>query len=105
MLVTTPAVPVLCGRCGRWVLTGHAEGLRARLDPVSLSQPHQVLAILLRIPLYRLTRLGPVYLDESRIKSAHEYPVHPGHRHDIQWPVTTSYIPRQPLPLSDTPPF
>lgn len=65
-LVTTPATAALC-RCGALILTGHAEGLRATVDPHPLTAAGHTAALLAGRWTYRLTRTGLVHLDATRI--------------------------------------
>lgn len=53
--VTTAAIPAICRHCRALTLTGHAEGIRATVDPVSLSTTGRAAAILDRRTTYALT--------------------------------------------------
>jgi hypothetical protein len=59
-LITTPATPALCHDCHALTLTGHAEGIRAVVDPVTLSTPGRLAAILAGRVLYALDAEGLV---------------------------------------------
>lgn len=66
-LVTTPVKPAIHARCGATVLTGHAEGLRARVDLVPLNRAGEIHALIAGLQTYTLTRLGLVHRDAGRI--------------------------------------
>lgn len=106
-LVTTPPVARQCERCGAWVLTGLAEGLRAVVDLATLTLPQQVHAMLLGTPLYWVTRTGLVHVDQSRARANDRHQVAPEHRHFIAWPhgQTGDPAPYGSTPPSDQPPY
>ena len=66
-LVTTPAVAGTCPRCRCVILTGLAEGLRARVDPTALDPTAEVTALLAGRWTYTLTAGGLVHRDAGRI--------------------------------------
>jgi hypothetical protein len=72
-LITTPAIPALCRRCGALTLTGHAEGVRATVDPIALSVAGRLAAILDSRTLYALDIDGLV----ERTAWRQTYPVAP----------------------------
>ncbi len=65
-MITTPATVARC-RCGATVLTGHAEGLRATVDPIPLNKSGHIAAILDDRRVFVLLRDGLTYLDSFRI--------------------------------------
>jgi len=72
-LITTPPIPALCRRCGALTLTGHAEGVRATVDPIALSTTGRLAAILDSRTLYALDIDGLV----ERTAWRQTYPVAP----------------------------
>lgn len=105
-LITTSPVVNLCERCGQIVLTGHAEGLRAKVDPTPLDRVQQVLAAVGGLQLYRLHRLGLVHIDQSRAQSAHRWVIVPQHTHFVKWEARSSQPVTTPEVVStDHPPF
>lgn len=71
-LITTKPIPALC-RCGALTLTGHAEGIHATVDPIALSTPGRLAAILTGRILYALDVDGLV----ERTSWRQRYPVAP----------------------------
>lgn len=67
-LITTPVTAELHPRCGTLVLTGHAEGLRARVDTAALNPYGEAMAILAGERTYSLTVAGLVHRDPNRIR-------------------------------------
>jgi hypothetical protein len=86
-LYTSPVTVTTCPRCRRLLLTGIAEGLRARVDPTPINRAGLIAAILANRPAYRLTRSGLVHLDQERIKSR-----------TIDGPTVTTHKCAQPIP-------
>src|SRR5688500_14484681 len=66
-LATTNAKPTTHPRCGAVVLTGHAEGLHARVDLTPLNRAGEIAAICAGLQTYTLTRSGLVHRDTTRI--------------------------------------
>ncbi|NBE80336.1 hypothetical protein [Micromonospora rubida] len=66
-LITTPVKPGIHARCGATVLTGHAEGLRARVDLVPLNRAGEIHVLCAGLNTYTLTRDGLVHRDAGRI--------------------------------------
>jgi hypothetical protein len=58
--ITTKPIPATCRRCAALTLTGHAEGIRATVDPIALSTPGRLAAILAGRVLYALDTDGLV---------------------------------------------
>lgn len=70
-LITTPVTAAIHARCGALVLTGHAEGLHARVDTAALNTAGEIAAICDRLATYSLTRTGLVHRDPGRIRGGH----------------------------------
>jgi hypothetical protein len=89
-LITTPATIGHCPRCGALVLTGLAEGIRARVDPAPLNRAGHIAAIHARLTTYTLTRTGLVAMDANRIGSQRiRGPTLPQHRCGNSWLPTS----------------
>jgi hypothetical protein len=86
-LQTTPVAVTGCPRCRQPILTGVAEGIRARVDPVAINHTGLIAAILAGRDVYRLTRAGLVLLDQDRIKSQ-----------SIHGPMVTAHKCGHPIP-------
>src|SRR3954464_8100562 len=86
-MITTKVTVAACPRCKQPTLTGYAEGIRARVDPVAISRAGLIAAILSGHPTYRLTRVGLVELDADRINSQF-----------IRGPMVTAHRCGQPPP-------
>lgn len=86
-LHTSPVAATICPRCQAPILTGWAEGLRARVDPVAINRAGLITAILTSRPTYRLTRGGLVHLDQDRIGSR-----------SIHGPMVATHRCGQPIP-------
>lgn len=52
--VTTAAIPATCRPCQALTLTGHAEGIRATVDPIALTHAGRAAAILAGRTTYAL---------------------------------------------------
>jgi hypothetical protein len=79
--------------------------MHTEVDIVALALNQQLWAILRGIQLYKLTRVGLLHLDQSRIQDP-EGARYPEHRCEIRWPIQPvpslpAYIP----PNSDIPPY
>ncbi|PWR08596.1 hypothetical protein DKT68_15390 [Micromonospora acroterricola] len=66
-LITTTVKVDTHLRCGAPVLTGHAEGLLARVDLTPLNQTGEIHALCAGLQTYTLTRLGLVHRNACRI--------------------------------------
>lgn len=79
-------VPVIrpCRRCGVWLAAGLAEGIHSEAEIGPVDPGQQIQAILMRIPLYNLSRTGLVELDQSRLQ-APRGAIYPGHRCGVVW--------------------
>ncbi|MFD6770620.1 hypothetical protein ACFWC6_30855 [Micromonospora chalcea] len=66
-LVTTAVKVAAHPRCGATVLTGHAEGLFARVDLTPLNRDGEIHALCAGLQTYTLTRTGLVHRDAGRI--------------------------------------
>lgn len=66
-LITTRVTPDIHAMCGALILTGHAEGLTARVDLTALNTAGEIAAICDRLPTYTLLRSGLVHRDPGRI--------------------------------------
>jgi hypothetical protein len=86
-MITTKVIVDTCVRCKQPVLTGYAEGIRARVDLVAINRAGLIAAILAGHPTYRLTRVGLVELDADRINSR-----------TISGPMVTAHRCGQPPP-------
>lgn len=86
-MITTTVTGIICGRCRQPLLTGYAEGLRARVDPVAINRAGLIAAILAGRWTYRLTRTGLVHLDQDRIPST-----------TIRGPMVTTHKCGHPIP-------
>lgn len=102
--ITTIPVIRPCRACGVWLAAGIAEGLHSQADLIGLDLGQQIQAIVMRIPLYCLTRTGLVEMDQSRLKAPPGV-VYPGHRCDVRWQPKTGLSVLNPQPKSDTIPF
>lgn len=70
-------------RCGAPVLTGHAEGLLARVDLTPLNRAGEIHTLVAGLQTYTLSRTGLVHRDADRIGGdslADLGPVLPEHR-------------------------
>jgi hypothetical protein len=102
--ISTPPKLIQCHRCAAWILTGTAEGLRARVDPVKLSATEQLLAHLGGLELYRLDRFGLWRVDQDRIRSAHLWVIVPQHRCGVRWSPKETRLSERATEV-DTPPY
>jgi hypothetical protein len=84
-MITEPA-EVALHRCGAMILTGTAEGLPAKADPIALNSAGHVAAILGGHEVYRLTNSGLVHIDSTRIMAAIHGPLLPDHKCGRVWP-------------------
>lgn len=66
-LITTSVTAAIHPRCGATVLTGHAEGLLARVDLTPLNRGGEIHALCAGLQTYTLTRTGLVHRDATRI--------------------------------------
>ncbi|MEU5946288.1 hypothetical protein ABZ793_12090 [Micromonospora sp. NPDC047465] len=66
-LITTAIKVTTHPRCGAPVLTGHAEGLLARVDLIPLNRAGEIHALVAGLQTYTLTRLGLIHRDAGRI--------------------------------------
>lgn len=82
--ITTVPVIRPCRSCGVWLAAGIAEGLHAESELTPLDFGQQLQAILIRLPLYNISRTGLVEMDQSRLQ-APRGAVYPGHRCGIRW--------------------
>jgi hypothetical protein len=73
-------------RCGRVILEGWSEGLRARVDLTTLQADLWPVAILRHVRLFWLHPTGLIYLDQHRLRHASRYPVLPWHWCALSWP-------------------
>lgn len=97
-MITTTVTAAICPHCRQLILTGIAEGLRARVDPVAINRAGLITAILAGRWTYRLTRAGLVHLDQERIRAT-----------NIHGPTVATHKCDQPIPpqhrdTSTTPP-
>jgi len=66
-LITTTVKVDTHLRCGAPVLTGHAEGLLARVDLAPLNRDGEIHALCAGLQTYTLSRTGLVHRDATRI--------------------------------------
>lgn len=66
-LITSAITGGIHPRCGAPVLTGHAEGLLARVDLTPLNRAGEIHALCAGLQTYTLTRTGLVHRDACRI--------------------------------------
>lgn len=102
-LITTPAAAGLC-RCGQILITGTAEGIRARCNPNPITRAGHITAILAARTVYRLTRTGLVEINSDRIKgNSIKGPTLVTHKCGDQWPPETfKSTPTQNVTENDT---
>ncbi|MGI5178655.1 hypothetical protein ACQEVZ_20195 [Dactylosporangium sp. CA-152071] len=88
-MITTPAGAAIC-RCGQPLITGTAEGVRARCNPNPITKAGHITAILAAKTVYRLTRTGLVEITSDRINSRNiQGPTLVQHKCGDQWPPGT----------------
>ena len=66
-LITSLVTAAIHPRCGATVLTGHAEGLFARVDLTPLNRAGEIHALVAGLQTYTLSRTGLVHRDAGRI--------------------------------------
>jgi len=84
-LVTTIPVMRPCARCASWLAAGIAEGIHAEVDLTALDPGQTILAMLLELPLYCLTRSGLVHLDPWRLTDPRFASRLPRHKCGVVW--------------------
>lgn len=109
-LITTPVKGDLCPRCRTVTLTGTAEGLHARVDPIALNGAGEIAALLAGQTTYTLTRTELVHRDPGRIAgTALKGPVVAEHRCHRTVPADHRAPPgpatTQPTTDHDQPPY
>lgn len=78
---TTPVAATICPRCQQPILTGWAEGMHSRADPIPLNHTGLIAGILTGRPTYRLTKGALVELDAHRIRATNiRGPMVPAHK-------------------------
>jgi hypothetical protein len=83
--VTTIPVIRPCQRCGVWLAAGIAEGMHVEADLTALDPEQTVLAMLLKLRLFCLTRIGLVELDTYRLQDPQFAARLPEHRCGVPW--------------------
>lgn len=83
--VTTIPVIRPCARCGVWLAAGISEGMHVSVDLTALDAEQSVLAMLLKLRLFCLTRVGLVELDSYRLQDAQFASRLPEHRCGVPW--------------------
>ncbi len=113
--ITTPPMCAPCPRCGRLELTGHAEGLSYRADPVPLTAHAELAARIAGRRTYALIAGQLAYRNPSRIAGDHrgrppvfadhrcQQPPAPGHIDTAHLTATTRLITKA-SPTPDRPP-
>lgn len=90
---TTNPTTTTCPRCRALILAGWSEGLGARVDPVAITQPGELAAILAKRPTYTLTCDGLIQRTSWRT----EYPRGPVlAAHSCKLPIPHEYY--APIP-------
>lgn len=80
-------IPVLrpCPTCRVWLAAGIAEGMHVRVDLIALDPSQTMLALLLSLRLFSLTRTGLVEMDRHRIRDPRFNVRYPEHRCGVLW--------------------
>lgn len=89
-LATTAVTGTIHAMCGAPVLVGLAEGLTARVDLTPLNRAGEIVALIVGLQTYTLTRAGLVHRDARRIAGTslrHAGPVLSEHRCGRQTPT------------------
>lgn len=105
-LITTVPVIRPCARCGAWLAAGIAEGIHAEVDLVALDAQQVIMAMMVKLDLYCLTRTGLVYMDPSRVQDPRFASRLPEHRCAMRWEAKLQGAgPIVPPVQTDTPPY
>lgn len=99
-------VPVIrpCRRCGVWLAAGLAEGIHSEAEIMPIDFGQQLQAILMRLPLFNISRTGLVEMDQSRLQ-APRGAIYPGHRCGVIWERRIIGAGISNKPQSTEPPF
>lgn len=101
---TTIPVVRQCARCAVWLAAGVAEGMKAEIEFVPLDPGQALWAVLNRIELYEMRRVGLVHMDSMRLSGPRRGKLYPQHRCDIRWPAPAGRPFRNPRE-STIPPY
>lgn len=104
--ITTVPVIRPCRRCQWWVAAGISEGIHVVVDLTALDAEQTILAMLVKLRVFCLTRTGLVELDTYRLRDPRFASRLPQHRCDMRWPVKVIGAgPVAPPTNSDIPPY
>jgi hypothetical protein len=83
--ITTVPVIRPCARCGVWLAAGISEGMHVQAELTALDAEQTILAMLVKLRLFCLTRTGLVELDTYRLRDERFVSRLPEHRCGIPW--------------------
>lgn len=85
-LITTIPVIRLCSRCACVLAAGISEGMHVTVDLTPLDAEQALMAILVGVELYGLSRTGLIHLDPWRMGDPRFAVRYPAHRCGSTWP-------------------